>query len=105
MKGNQLYVRQPDICALVFANNAKKGSYCGFFKNISETHPFNIEKFLAAYSLAGPESKIKCVLQPRGSEDYKTVCTYEKATALAQSPALTYRQELLFLRPKPSTWT
>ena len=105
MKGNQLFVRQPDVCALVFANNAKSGSYCGFFKNIPETHTFNHEAFLKANSLAGPGSIIRCVLQPQGPEGYKKECTYEKETPLAQIPGLQYQLEPVFIKQKPSTWS
>ena len=64
MREKQFFIRQPNICVLVFAKNAKKGSYCGFFNSISETNPFDQKEFLVAHALASPRSKIRCVLQP-----------------------------------------
>ena len=33
-KTNQLFLLQPDVCALIFDKNAKNGSYCGIFHEI-----------------------------------------------------------------------
>ena len=104
MKERQLFVLQPDVCALVFAKNAKKSSYCGFFRDIPRTHSWDLEAFLAANALPGPGSKIKCVLQRKGPEGGKEVCTYEKESALAQIPGLKYGLEPIMELPMPSNW-
>ena len=34
-KRSQVYVRRPNICALIYARNNKRGCYTGFFKKIA----------------------------------------------------------------------
>ncbi len=59
---SQVFIQQPDVCALIYSKNDKLGSYCGFFKEIPKNHPFDQEAFLSANALPGPDSKIYCIL-------------------------------------------
>ena len=36
-KPHQLFVQMPHVCAMVYAHNAKKDSFTGFFKDIAKT--------------------------------------------------------------------
>ena len=43
---------------LIYAKNAKSGTYTGVTKMIPKTKPFNVEEFLLANALPGPRSVI-----------------------------------------------
>ena len=60
VRPRQLYIEQPHVCALIYAKNAKRGGYTGFYKNIPKTGPFSRESFLKANALPGPNSVIQC---------------------------------------------
>ena len=57
----QLFIRQPDVCALVYAKNEKRGSYTGFFHNIHSNGYLSVDQFLAVHALPGPNSVITCL--------------------------------------------
>ena len=61
-KRAQLFIEQPTVAALVYASNPRSSSYCGFFKHISKTSPFNRRSFLAANALPGPGSVVHCII-------------------------------------------
>ena len=46
------------MCALIYAKNAKSGTYTGVTKMIPKTKPFNVEEFLLANALPGPRSVV-----------------------------------------------
>jgi hypothetical protein len=77
---NQFFFLQPDVCAFIYALNEKKGTYCGFFHDISKTNNFKYEHFLAANMLPGPNSHVRCILQRDGMFGATELCSYEKQT-------------------------
>lgn len=90
---------------MVYAKNEKKGSYCGFFHNISQTHTFDHVDFIAANALPGPDSLIHCTLQKQGKYGNTEYCSYLKTTRLAQLPGLAYGCEDLLNLKRPVQWT
>ena len=77
-KGQQLFVQMPDVCALVFARNSKRGCYCGFFQEISATNQFDHVQWLKSHALVGPESHILCALYQNGVYGAIEQYEYEK---------------------------
>ena len=92
-KGRQLYIEQPDVCALVFARNDKRSSFTGFFKNIWKNTYLNTKEFLLAHALPGPNAKINCILQKKGSAQRVERCLYVKEVQVCQIPAFTYSHQ------------
>ena len=68
-KKSQLFVLQPNTCAMMYSRNPKKGNYTGFFYDIPVTKSFNYENFLLKHALPGPKSVIHCILEPKGQEN------------------------------------
>ena len=89
---------------MVYAENEKKGSYCGFFHHISPSNTFDHVNFIAANALPGPDSLIYCTLQKQGKYGNTEYCSYLKKTRLSQVPGLSYGiQDLLNLK-RPAQW-
>ena len=65
-KRSQLFVQMPNTASLIYTANDKKGSYCGFFKDLNKKHPFDYQGFLAAQALPGPGSVTNCHLYLNG---------------------------------------
>ena len=67
-KKHQLFIQMPLTAALIYAKNDKKGSYCGFFKDIPLNTHFEYKDFLAAQALPGPDSVVHCHLYLNGPD-------------------------------------
>ena len=104
-RSRQVFLQQPNICALFFARSDKRGSYIGFFKNIPKKGPFDPKKFLAAHALPGPNSKIACEIVPRGSQAQRQVFIYKKDAHFSQIPGFCYWDTPLDIVPRPAEWT
>ena len=103
-KAKQLYVQMPDVAALIYANNDKAGSYCGFFKNIRELNRFDHEDFLAAHALPGPGSIINAFFFPTGLDGGSQQFTLRKEREVSQIPGLYYTFEHIASLPRPDDW-
>ena len=75
---------------MVYAANAKTGCYTGFWKVAQPGRSFKYQDFLAAKSLAGPQSIVNCVIQTHGAAGPTRFVVVEKETALSEIPGLTY---------------
>ena len=62
MKRNQVFIQQPDICALVYGRNDYKTHYVGVFKDIVAANGLDVEEYLSRKALAGPGSVITCLI-------------------------------------------
>ena len=58
----QLFVQMPYCCAMVYAESPRRGSYIGFFKDVSRTSGFDHEAFQQTHLLPGLFSITKCHL-------------------------------------------
>ena len=61
-KKKQVFLLQPDVCALIYAKNDKRGSYCGIFHDLPEKQSFNATEWLARRALPGPGSRVRLIL-------------------------------------------
>ena len=95
----------PHVWALVYGRNTKGGCFCGFFKDIPKFSKLKVADFLKRYALAGPGSKVRCILQPEGPFGYIEHCGYEKEHALCQVPGYRYTGDFLAPIPMPMEWT
>ena len=101
VKQSQLFVQMPNTAALVYAKNDKPGCFCGFIKDIRLSHRLNVEEFLAAHALPGPDSLIRCLLYPNCLEGGVAQFTLRKDTSLSQIPGLPYRMDKIASLSKP----
>ena len=89
-KSKQLYIQQPHVCALIYAKNAKRGCYTGFYKDIPKTVPFDHEEFLQANALPGPKSIIQCLISNGRKNKVVKHIFYEKGASVGQIPGFSY---------------
>ena len=62
MKRNQVFIQQPDICALVYGRNDFKSHFVGQFKNLTVAQGLDVAKWLVQKALPGPDSIISCLI-------------------------------------------
>ena len=91
----------PNTAAIVYAKNSKKGSYTGFFHDIKKSERFDHQKFLAKHALAGPKSRIRCLIMPLGLNGNIMRCSYMKETDVCQIPNFSYSYKEMADLPKP----
>ena len=104
-KQRQLFVLQPDMCAMIYTKNIKNSNYTGFLYDIPARTRFNYQDFLLKYALPGPGSKIHCILQPKGMEGDTIDLWLQKDYEFSHIPGFIYERRSVSDLPKPSGWT
>ena len=89
---------------MIYAKNAKPGTYCGSFHDIDPKQTFSVEDFLKKHSLPGPDSIVNCVLMPQGPFGTRELRIFNKSSSICQIPGLRYKDEEVASIPRPESW-
>ena len=104
-KQRQLFILQPNMCAMIYTRNPKRGQYTGYLYDIPARTKFDYQQFLLKNALPGPGSRIRCILQPTGINGKLEQKWFDKQFDKCQIPGFVYQNRSVSDLQKPKGWT
>ena len=89
---------------MIYAESAKRGSFCGFYKLLNPRNSFNYHQFLWQNMLPGPDSHVNCIIRKEGPDYSHHELKLKKDFRVSLVPGLTYRRMVPANLPMPASW-